>query len=107
MTALLMDLDRTELTALGVVVAACVGFGLYGFATGAPSTVAYLGVVVLVVLALVRWRAPLPAPVDPRSRRSRDRPPRRRAHRGARRGPLQRLSRIVGVPVRPLRARLR
>ena len=55
-------LSGHELTALGIVASALVGFAVYGVATGAPSTVAYLCSVVAVTAIVVRLRS---APVPP------------------------------------------
>jgi len=56
--------SRAERGALGVVVVALVGFGVYGRLTGAPSTVAYLGTVAAVGAVVGRCRrAPLPVPL--------------------------------------------
>lgn len=51
-------LDSNEVTALGVLTLAVVGFGLYGFAAGAPSTVSYLFTVSAVAALIVRFRDP-------------------------------------------------
>ena len=53
--------SRTELACLRVVASALVVFGVYGFATGAPSTVAYLLVVsVVAIAAAVLWKPDTP-----------------------------------------------
>ena len=57
-------LSPAESTAVRMVVTAMVGFGVYGFATGASSTVAYLLSVVAVGLVIRRFRRdPIPAPL--------------------------------------------
>jgi len=57
-------LTGSERAAVAVVAVAVAGFGTYGFATGAPSTVAYLATVVAVGVVVARCRrAPLPAPL--------------------------------------------
>jgi hypothetical protein len=57
-------LTTTERVAIRVVLVAGTGFGAYGFATAAPSTLGYLFVVVaLGGLLLALRRAPLPAPL--------------------------------------------
>jgi hypothetical protein len=63
MTAHITTLDRTERTALGIVATASVGFGAYGLAQGASSTLGYLFVVTAAVVALVCLQPPLPRPV--------------------------------------------
>ena len=56
------DLSPAERAALTVAGAATVGFGAYGAITGAPSTTAYVGVVVSLAAALLGLRrGPLPA----------------------------------------------
>jgi putative membrane protein len=52
------------LVALAVALGATVGFGIYGLASGAPSTVAYV-LSVLVLAGLIAWlrRDPIPAPL--------------------------------------------
>ena len=57
-------LSPAESTAVHAAAAAIVGFGVYGFATGAPSTMAYLVSVVAVGLVIRHFRRePLPGPV--------------------------------------------
>jgi hypothetical protein len=57
-------LSPAESTAVHTVAAAMVCFGVYGFATGASSTLAYLLSVAAVVLVVRHFRrAPLPAPL--------------------------------------------
>jgi hypothetical protein len=57
-------LSNAERVAAGIVIVAMVGFGIYGFATSAPSTVAYL-VIVVGAAAVVRQlrHTVLPAPL--------------------------------------------
>lgn len=54
-------MSQTETVAVAIAAAATVGFGAYGFATSAPSTVTYL-LIVVAGAALIRWlrKAPLP-----------------------------------------------
>ena len=54
-------LSRAERGAIQIVTVALAGSGIYGFATGSPSTVGYV-VSVLVIAAAIVWlrRAPLP-----------------------------------------------
>jgi uncharacterized membrane protein YjdF len=56
--------NDVEKIAVAIVAVAVLGFGIYGFATGAPTTVGYL-VSVLVVGALIAWfrRAPISDPL--------------------------------------------
>lgn len=59
-------LTPTETRALQVVVVASATFGVYGWATKAPSTLAYLATVAVLagaLLALRRPRGPLPSPL--------------------------------------------
>lgn len=49
-------LDSPEFVGVGVLVASVVGFGVYGFATGAPSTVAYLFTVSAVAALIALFR---------------------------------------------------
>lgn len=49
-------LDKAEVVALGLTVVAIVGFGVYGFATRAPSTASYLFTVSAVAALIVRFR---------------------------------------------------
>lgn len=57
---------RAEAVSLGVVAAAMVGFGGFGLATGAPSTVAYLVTVALVGALVVRaWTPDAPRLLAP------------------------------------------
>lgn len=53
---------RAEQVAAAVIVAALVGFGVYGFRTGAASTIGYLvSVVVVAGIVLLLRREPLPS----------------------------------------------
>src|SRR4051794_6205763 len=57
-------LSEAESRAVRIAVTAMVGFGVYGLATGASSTVGYLISVAVVGAVIARFRtSPLPAPL--------------------------------------------